>query len=110
MNSIKAAQYETHRTVHDDPNRSDRHLLRDNVRDSTDQPDREAMKRKSITNYKRFNNESMTLIDYKLRRAIDIATEYHFPIKSHVRPRRMNGRIIGYYVMNEGIETAMITI
>ena len=55
------------------------------------------------------NGECMTLTDYKLRKAIKIAREYGLGIKNIV-PKREKGLIVGYYVINEGGETAVSTI
>lgn len=55
------------------------------------------------------NGECMTLTDYKLREAIKVAREYGLGIKDII-PKRRNGIIVGYYVINEGGETAVATI
>lgn len=64
---------------------------------------------KAIQNLKVENGECMTSTDYKLRKAIKIAREYGLGIKDIV-PKRENGLIVGYYVINEGGETAVATI
>lgn len=55
------------------------------------------------------NGECMTLTDYKLRKAIKVAREYGLPYSSIVA-KREKGLIVGYYVINEGGETAVSTI
>jgi hypothetical protein len=64
---------------------------------------------KAIQNLKVENGECMTSTDYKLRKAIKVAREYGLGIKDIV-PKRENGLIVGYYVINEGGETAVATI
>lgn len=64
---------------------------------------------KAIQNLKVENGECMTSTDYKLREAIKVAREYGLGIKDIV-PKRGNGIIVGYYVINEGGETAVATI
>ena len=51
----------------------------------------------------------MTLTDYKLREAIRIAHMHGLNAKDIV-PKRKKGLIVGYYVINEGGETAVSTI
>lgn len=55
------------------------------------------------------NGECMTLTDYKLREAIKIAHIHGLSAKDIV-PKREKGIIVGYYVINEGGETAVATI
>lgn len=55
------------------------------------------------------NGECMTLTDYKLREAIRVAHIHGLNAKDIV-PKRRNGLIVGYYVINEGGETAVATI
>ena len=64
---------------------------------------------KAIQNLKVENGECMTSTDYKLRKAIKIAREYGLPYSSIVA-KREKGLIVGYYVINEGGETAVSTI
>ena len=64
---------------------------------------------KAIQNLKVENGECMTSTDYKLRKAIKIAREYGLGIKNII-PKREKGLIVGYYVINEGGETAVATI
>lgn len=64
---------------------------------------------KAIQNLKVVDGECMTSTDYKLREAIRIATENCLGINS-VKAKRTNGVITGYYVINEGGETALATI
>lgn len=64
---------------------------------------------KAIENLKVVDGECMTSTDYKLREAIRIATENCLGINS-VKAKRTNGVITGYYVINEGGETALATI
>ncbi len=64
---------------------------------------------KAIQNLKVENGECMTSTDYKLRKAIKVAREYGLGIKDIV-PKREKGIIVGYYVINEGGETAVATI
>lgn len=51
----------------------------------------------------------MTKIDYLLREAIEVAKIHGLSVKDIV-PKRENGIIVGYYVINEGGETAVATI
>jgi hypothetical protein len=62
-----------------------------------------------VKNLITFNGQSMTEIDYKLRIAIRIAHEECLGIRSII-PKKENGLIVGYYVINEGGETAVATI
>ena len=64
---------------------------------------------KAIQNLKVVDGECMTSTDYKLREAIRIATENCLGLNS-VKAKRTNGKITGYYVINEGGETALATI
>ncbi len=64
---------------------------------------------KAIQNLKVVDGECMTSTDYKLREAIRIATENCLSIRN-VKAKRTNGVITGYYVINEGGETALATI
>jgi hypothetical protein len=64
---------------------------------------------KAIQNLKVENGECMTKIDYLLREAIEVAKIHGLSVKDIV-PKRENGVIVGYYVINEGGETAVATI
>ena len=64
---------------------------------------------KAIKNLKVVDSECMTNLDYKLREAIKIAHIHGLGAKDIV-PKRENGLIVGYYVINEGGETAVATI
>ena len=64
---------------------------------------------KAIKNLKVVDSECMTNLDYKLREAIKIAHIHGLSAKDIV-PKRENGLIVGYYVINEGGETAVATI
>ena len=55
------------------------------------------------------NGECMTDTDHMLRTAIKVAKSYGLGVKN-IRPKRENGVIVGYYVINEGGETAVATI
>lgn len=56
-----------------------------------------------------FSGQSMTEIDYKLRIAIRIAQEECLGIRNII-PKKKNGIIVGYHIINEGGETAVATI
>jgi hypothetical protein len=51
----------------------------------------------------------MTCLDVKLNEAIKTAEGLGLSIRNII-PKRDKGRIIGYYVLNEGCETAIATI
>jgi len=51
----------------------------------------------------------MTRIDFLLNIAINTARENGLPYKNIV-PKREKGRIVGYYILNEGLETAIETV
>lgn len=64
----------------------------------------------SMKNLKVVDGECMTDLDYKLREAIRVAELHGVSIKDNIIPKRRNGIIVGYYVINEGGETAVATI
>ena len=51
----------------------------------------------------------MTCLDAKLNEAIKTAEGLGLSIRNII-PKRDKGRIIGYYVLNEGLETTVATI
>lgn len=63
----------------------------------------------NMRNLKVIDGECMTDLDYKLREAIRIAHIHGLNAKDIV-PKREDGIIVGYYVINEGGETAVATI
>lgn len=62
------------------------------------------MKNRTISNLVCYQGQWMTLNDMKLRLA------YKMGRKADILPRRVNGKIVGYYVLNESGETAIATI
>ena len=62
-----------------------------------------------VKNLITFSGQSMTETDYKLRIAIRIAHEECLGIRSII-PKKENGIIVGYYILNEGLETTVTTI
>lgn len=61
-------------------------------------------KNKPIRNLVCFRGQWITEIDKKVRLAFEHGK------KNDIVPRREHGKIIGYYVLNEGGETAIETI
>ena len=61
-------------------------------------------KNKPIENLVAFRGQWMTRIDMKVRLA------YEHAKKNDIVPRREHGRIVGYYILNEGGETAVEVI
>ncbi len=61
-------------------------------------------KNKPIENLVAFRGKWMTRIDMKVRLAYERAK------KNDIVPRREHGKIIGYYILNEGGETAVEVI
>lgn len=61
-------------------------------------------KNKPIRNLVCFRGQLMTEIDKKVRLAFEHAK------KNDIVPRRDHGKIVGYYIMNEGGETAVEVI
>lgn len=59
---------------------------------------------KPIKNLVSFRGQWMTEIDKKVRLAFEHAK------KNDIVPRREHGKIIGYYILNEGGETAVEVI
>lgn len=64
---------------------------------------------KQIKNMVVKDNRCMTSLDDKLDRAIETARQHGLPY-NHIVPKRIKGRIAGYYVINAGGETALATI
>ena len=61
-------------------------------------------RRRPISNLVEHQGQWMTENDRKIRIAYSIAK------KADILPRRVNGKLVGYYVLNEGGETAIATI
>lgn len=64
---------------------------------------------KPIENLMTVNGRCMTRIDFLLNIAINTARKNGLPYKNIV-PKRDKGRIVGYYILNEGLETTVATI
>ena len=64
---------------------------------------------KQIKNMVVNDNRCMTSLDDKLDRAIEVAKENCLSIRNII-PKREGGNIVGYYVLNEGGETAIETV
>lgn len=57
-----------------------------------------------ISNLVYFQGQWMTEIDMKVRVA------YHIAKRDDIKPKRVNGKIVGFYILNEGGETAIATL